>query len=117
MLNSMALFAFSILDRTYPFWANFVQKIKIVCLRRNLEHRLTRICESRKFIFVVLDRKRSSFCQIRPKNSKFVTYFERKCSFGANAVQIFKFVCLRQNLVLRLIRTSKFDHDVHFLAL
>ena len=32
MQNSMALFIFSVLDRKHPFWANLVQKIKIVSL-------------------------------------------------------------------------------------
>ena len=33
MQNSIALFIFSILDRKYLFWANLVQKVKIVSLK------------------------------------------------------------------------------------
>ena len=40
----MALFTFSALDRKYPFWANLVQKIKIVSLSLNLVPKLIRIC-------------------------------------------------------------------------
>ena len=32
MQNSMVLFTFSVFDWKYPFWANFVQKIKIISL-------------------------------------------------------------------------------------
>ena len=43
MQNSMALFIVSVLDRKHPFWANMVQKIKIVSLSWNLVPRLIRI--------------------------------------------------------------------------
>ena len=33
MQNSMGVFTFSLLDQTYPFWPNLVQKIKIVSYR------------------------------------------------------------------------------------
>ena len=32
MQNPMVMFIFSILEREYPFWANLVQKIKVVSL-------------------------------------------------------------------------------------
>ena len=32
MQNSMVVFIFSVLNRKHPFWANLVQKIKIVSL-------------------------------------------------------------------------------------
>ena len=32
MQNAMALFTFSVLDRKHPFWANLVQKFKLVSL-------------------------------------------------------------------------------------
>ena len=32
MQNSMTLFSFFIFEWKYPFWANFVQKVKIVTL-------------------------------------------------------------------------------------
>ena len=36
----MVMFTFSIFDRKYPFWVNFVQQIKFVSLSRNLVFRL-----------------------------------------------------------------------------
>ena len=33
MLNMIVIFTFSDLDRKHLFWANLVQKFKIVCLR------------------------------------------------------------------------------------
>ena len=33
MQNSMVMFAFSAFNHNYPFWANLVQKSKIVCLK------------------------------------------------------------------------------------
>ena len=44
MQNSMVVFTFSVLDWKYPFWANLVQKIKIVSLSWNLRIRLIGIC-------------------------------------------------------------------------
>ena len=45
MQNSVVVFSFSVLDRKNPFWANLVQKIKIVSLSWNLVPRLIRILE------------------------------------------------------------------------
>ena len=45
MLNSMIIFTFSVFDRKYPFWANLVQKVKIISLSWNLVPRLIRICK------------------------------------------------------------------------
>ena len=44
MYNSMAVFTFSVLDGKHPFWANLVQKIKIVSFSWNLVPRLIQIC-------------------------------------------------------------------------
>ena len=41
MKNSVVVFTFSVLDRKYPFWANFILKNKIVSLSWNLIPRLT----------------------------------------------------------------------------
>ena len=41
--NSKVVFTFSVLNRKYTFWANLVQKIKIVSLSWNLVPRLIRI--------------------------------------------------------------------------
>ena len=40
MLNLLVMFTFSVLERKYPFWANLVQKDKIVCLQCSLVLRL-----------------------------------------------------------------------------
>ena len=45
ILNSIVIITFSLFHRKYHFWANLVQKFKIVCLFWNLEARLTRIKE------------------------------------------------------------------------
>ena len=44
MQNSMAMFNFSAFYWKYPFWANLVQKIKIVSLGSNFVFRLILIC-------------------------------------------------------------------------
>ena len=45
MQNSMVVFTFSVLDRKHPFWANLVQKIKIVRLNLNLVPKLTNLSD------------------------------------------------------------------------
>ena len=88
MQNSMIMFTFSVLDRKYSFWANLVQKSKIVSLSWNLVPRLTWICRiqwSFSFLF-------------------FFSFLDQKYSFWANLVQKFKTVCLKWYLVPRLIR-------------
>ena len=55
MQNAMALFIFSVLDRKHPFWANLVQKIRIVTLSWNLLSRLIRTCNSNIQIQFVSD--------------------------------------------------------------
>ena len=44
MQNSMVMFIFFVFDRKYPFWANLVQKVKIISWSWNLVARLIRIC-------------------------------------------------------------------------
>ena len=57
MQNSMVLFSFSVLDREYSFWANLMQKIKILGLCLNLVPRLTQSVQSSlvAFVFSVFD--------------------------------------------------------------
>ena len=46
MLNLVVLFTFSVLDIKHPFFlANFIQKMRIVPLSRNLVPTLIRICK------------------------------------------------------------------------
>ena len=42
----MVVFTFSVLDQKDPFWANLVEKIKIVSLSQNLVPRPIRICRT-----------------------------------------------------------------------
>ena len=44
MQNSMVMFILSVFDWKYPFWANLVQKVKIISWSWNLVARLIRIC-------------------------------------------------------------------------
>ena len=44
MQNSMVMFILSVFDWKYPFWANLVQKVKIISLSWNLVPRLIRVC-------------------------------------------------------------------------
>ena len=58
MPNSMAKFTFSFLSvRKYPFWANLVTKIKIVCLKRRLAPRLINTSMQNLIQFSCYDRK------------------------------------------------------------
>ena len=87
MQNSMVMFTFSVLDQEYAFWANLVQKIKIVSSRWNSTLKLIQICKIHIHIGDVhFFRFRSEIpCleQFRPKNQN---------------------VSLRWNLIPRLIR-------------
>ena len=74
MQNSIVI-TFFVLDRKHPFWANLVQKIKIVSLSRNLVPRIIRICRNQ------LHCSLSSF---RPK-TPFLGKFDSKsqnCQFN-----------------------------------
>ena len=80
MRNSMGKFTFSVFDGKYPFWANLVQKVKIISWSWNLVPRLIWICRIQwwrsLFLFLI----------------------------GANLVQKFKIVISRWNLILKLIQ-------------
>ena len=52
--NSMVMLAFSVLGRKYYFWANLVQKIKIVTLNWNLALKLIWICRIQCWCLVLL---------------------------------------------------------------
>ena len=41
---SMVMFTSTVVNQKYPFWTNLFQKLKIVCLSRNLVPRLIQIC-------------------------------------------------------------------------
>ena len=83
----MMLFTFFVFNRKYSFWANFIQKIKIVSLRWSLVTSLIRICRIQRccslFSFSI---RNTLFQQISQK---------------------IKIISLRWNLVLRLIRICR----------
>ena len=86
--NSVVMFTFSVFNWNYPFWANLVQKIKIVSLSWNLVPKLIRKYRIQwhcSFFFVLV----------------------RKHPFWANLVQKIKLVSLSWNLVPRLIRICR----------
>ena len=91
MQNSMVMFSFSVFDRKYPFWANLVQKVKIVSWSWNLVPRLNRICWSQFCcsLFSILTRK-AVLGQIWSKLSIFTVFFLfpiRNALFWKNLVQ------------------------------
>ena len=84
MQNSMGMFTFFIFGRKDPFWANLVQKIKIVSFRQNLIPRLIRICRIQwccsLFSFLTGN---ALLGQIWSKLSIFTVFFvsDQKCPF------------------------------------
>ena len=130
MQNSMMLFTFFVFEWKYPFWANLVQKVKIISWSWNLVARLIWICRIQWCcsLFLFLSGN-TLFGQIWSKNQnchfklKFGTYsnsnmqnsmvmfilsvFDWKYPFWANLVQKIKIVTLSWNLVPTLIRTCR----------
>ena len=72
----MVVFAFSVLDWKYPFWANLVQKFEIVSLSQNLVLRLIWICSIQWWFHFICFRLEIPFLTILvQKNQNFhVTY-------------------------------------------
>ena len=69
--NSKVVFTFSVLNRKYTFWANLVQKIKIVSLSWNLVPRLIRIYNIQWWYhFFLFWRGNNLFGQVWSKKSK-----------------------------------------------
>ena len=83
MQNSMAMFIFLVFEWKYPFWANLVQKVKIISWSWNL---VARHNSMMLFSFLV---------------------FEWKYPFWANLVQKIKILTLSWNLVRTLVRTCR----------
>ena len=88
MHNSVILFIVPVFDRIYPFCANLVQKLKLVCWKCNLISNSNIVNLMVVFILSGLDWK---------------------YSFWANLVQKIKIVSLSWNLVLGLTRIRKFQ--------
>ena len=97
MWNSMALFIFSVLDRKHPFWANLVQKIKVVSLSWNVVPRLIQICRIH------------CWCSYFP-------FYLGNSLFGQNLVQKIKIVSLSRNLVPGLFEYGELNGAVHFFC-
>ena len=78
MQASVVMFTFSVFDWRYPFWANLVQKTKIVSFRWNLTPRLIRICNS---VYLVCFRLEIlSLDKLGPKNQN----CQFKLKFGSD---------------------------------
>ena len=75
MQNSMILFTFFVFEWKYPFWANLVQKIKILILSWNLVATLIRTCRIQWWcsLFLFLSGI-ALFGQICSKKSKLSLY-------------------------------------------
>ena len=126
MQNSMAMFTFSVFDQEYVFWANLVQKIKIVSSRWNLILSLIQIFRIKWCCSLFCFRPNITClgqfclkyqnCQLAVKldtwtNSNMLNsmmlftffVFDRKHPSWTNLVQIFNIFSLRWNLIPRLI--------------
>ena len=63
------MFTFSVFDQKYPFWANLVQKLKIVCSELNLIPTLIRIFRIQWRCSFICFRLEIPFLgKLRPKN-------------------------------------------------
>ena len=131
MQNSMMLFIFLLFQWKYPFWANLVQKFKIVTLSWNLVAKLIGTCRIqwwcsfffRFWVEIALMGKFGPKYQNCHFKLKFGTYsnsrmqnsmmlfiflvFQWKYPFWANLVQKIKIVTLTWNLAPRLFRSCR----------
>ena len=130
MQNSRVVFTFSVLDWKHPFWANLLQKIKIVTLSWNVVPRLIQICRIHwwcsYFPFYLGNSFLGKFgpknqnCQFKLKfgtstnsnmqNSVVVFTFsvlDQKQPFWVNLVQKMKIISSSWNLEPTLIRICR----------
>ena len=71
MQNSMVMFILSVFEWKYPFWANLVQKVKILTLSWNLVPTLIRTCRIQWwYLFILFLIENTLFGQICSKKSK-----------------------------------------------
>ena len=89
--NSVVMFTFSVFDRKYPFWANLVQKFKIVCLKWNLTPRPSRICQIQRWYSPFYFRREILF--LGNFDQKF-DRFRPEIHFLENLLPKFKIDCL-----------------------
>ena len=73
ILNSVVQFTFSVLEGKHPFWANLVQKIKIVSLSQNLIASLIRICRIQWHCSLVSFRTRNVLQSRNPSSVRYGT--------------------------------------------
>ena len=78
--NSMVMFIFFVFDRKYPFWANLVQKVKIVSWSWNLVAFIIFQCCCSLFCFFTGSALLGQICSKLPI---FTVFFvsDQKCSF------------------------------------
>ena len=131
MQNSVVIFTFTVLDWKYPFWANWVQKVKIISSSWNFVPTLLRICkiQRRCSLFFVLNHKGAFFDKFGPKRQNYqfkLTFgcyansnmqnsiamliffvFNQKCFSWANLVQKVKIISFSWNLVPKPIRICR----------
>ena len=121
----MTMFICPALDVKCSFWENLVHKIIIACLKWNLEPRLTRVCRIRwwcsSFLSLTLlgklgTKNQNRLCKIKvgtQANSYMLNSIlafiwpalnVKYPFFWVYLVQKTKIVCLRWNLVSRIIR-------------
>ena len=139
MQNSMVVFTFSVSEWRCSFWANLVQKVKIISLSWNLVPTPIRACRIQwwysLFLFLIgntLVRQICSkkdkiiswswnlvptlirICRIQWQCSLFL-FFNQKCSFRANLVQNVKIVSLRLNLVasIGILKSHTHQQEYH----
>ena len=99
MQNSMVVFNFSVLEWKHPFWANLVEKIKIVSLSWNLVPRLVRICRIQWW---------SSFFCFRPKTPVLGIVFSPLMYNHATSSQLYyKYLQNLQRLHARYAKSAK----------
>ena len=107
----MMLFTLFLFEWKHPFWANLVQKIKIISLSWNLVPTLIRTCRIEwwcsLFLFLIENKY---FGQIWLQNSMVIfpfSFFGWKFSFWANLVQNVRIISWSWNLVSMLIRICR----------
>ena len=113
MQNLMVVFMFSILDQKQTFWANLVQKIKIVNLSRNSVSTLIRICRIQWWCHFFCFRLETSFLgKFGPKNQN--CQFKMKFSIQTKSnmqnsmvVLIFSFLNGKHSFWVNLLKKSK----------
>ena len=95
MQNSMLMFTFSGFDWKYPFWANLVQKVKIISWSWNLVPRLNRVCRIQWWCLLFLSLMEN-------------TYFGQIWSIKL------KLSVQGETRYLKWFKYAEFNGDVHF---